>query len=240
MSHISPKPSTPGTPLPKRTLGEIATNYPKLSRVFKLFDFDLCYHGDLNLHKACKINGIELEDVLAAFERERVSVQPPLKIHATLPLSELTAYIVEQHHGFLRNEIPHIYTMAKRVAQVHCADTPSLVEVYLIFAEMGEELIQHMQKEEHILFPLIAGLEMNETDPDILNGPVGCLMEEHEGTNVALARLRELTRSYQPPAEGCTTYRVLFARLSYFEADIRQHIHLENDILFPRALEWAS
>jgi len=155
-----------------------------------------------------------------------------------LSLSELTDHIVEQHHGFLRNELPRIHAMAERVAQVHGGHTPSLVEVYEVFTEMGQELAAHIQKEEQVLFPVIQGLdgEGGKTETNLAE-MVARMMEEHETSAAAIGRLRELTNGYQTPEDACNTYRALFAGLADFESDNARHIHLENDLLFPRAME---
>jgi len=238
MSHSAPAPSAPGTPVAEQTVGEIVATNPNLSRVFQAHDIGFCCQGKLTLRKACERNEVDLETVLADLEAEAERTPADLENPAALSLGELTRHIVETHHGFLRSELPRIHAMAERVAQVHGGHTPSLVEVYQVFTEMGRELAAHAQKEEEALFPVIRELEheTGESAADLAE-PVACMMDEHESTTAAIARLRELTDGYRPPADACNTYRALFAGLADFETDTVRHIHLENDVLFPRVLE---
>jgi len=227
-------------PFADRTVGDIVAARPNLSRVFQAFDIGFCCQGKLTLRQACERNKAALEEVVAALEKELESADAPQENPASLSLAALAAYIVERHHGYLRRELPRIYSMAERVAQVRGERAPSLVEVYEVFAEMGRELAEHARKEELILFPAIAELDREGAGATDIGGPVSCMMEDHESTDAALAKLRELTNGYQPPADACNTWRALFAGLAELEADLVQHIHLENNILFPRALERAS
>lgn len=239
MSHTPITPSAPGTPLSDRTVGEIVSEHPNLSRVFQAYAIGFCCQGKLTLRDACARHNVAVEEMITALEQELEGADAPLENPANLPLQELTAYIVERHHAFLRRELPRIHAMAERVAHVHGGHTPSLVEIYEVFTEMGQELAEHAQKEEQVLFPLIAQLEDDTANSDLC-APVKRLIQEHAATNASLAKLRELTNGYQPPVDACNTYRALFAGLADLETDTWQHIHLENNILFPRALERAG
>ena len=155
---------------------------------------------------------------------------------ALLSPVELIQHIVETHHTYLRSELPRIQAMAERVAKVHGGHTPSLVEVYRIHCCMAEELASHMMKEEEILFPAIKKLCAGESNGLPLDGPVACMLQEHEDAGAAMAELRKLTHGFTPPAEACNTYRALFAGLAELEEDLHRHIHLENSVLFPKTL----
>ena len=154
---------------------------------------------------------------------------------AELPAHELVEYIVEVHHEFLREELPRLHVMAERVAKVHGAHTPSLVEVFTTYIEVEAELTSHMAKEEQILFPAVSAMSRGEGKPVSLDGPIHCMIHEHDEVGNALAVLRELTGGFRPPVEACNTYRALFAGLEDLEADLHRHIHLENSVLFPAA-----
>ena len=130
--------------------------------------------------------------------------------------------------------------MAARVAQVHGSHTPSLVKVHEIYTGMMEELADHMMKEEQVLFPAIKAMTQGKSAGMPLDEPIACMLHEHDDAGEALAKLRELTNGYQPPAEACNTYRALFAGLSDIEKDLHVHIHLENSVLFPAAQELAA
>lgn len=237
MSHSQPVTSPPGTPLEDRTVGEIVATHPGLSRVFQSRGLDFCCQGSKTLRQACNAKGLPLGEVVAELEAARAGTPAPGSNPAELPMPELIDHIVDTHHGFLRRELPRLHAMAARVAEVHGGHTPSLVELYQVFFGMAEELVNHMGKEEGILFPAIKRMVSSGSPTLPLDGPIACMITEHEDAGGALARLRELTHGYQPPAEACNTYRALFAGLADFEEDMHRHIHLENQVLFPAALK---
>lgn len=154
---------------------------------------------------------------------------------AELPPDQLARYIVETHHTFLNRELPRLREMAERVADAHGEHTPSLHRLLRVYAEMEEELHSHMMKEEQILFPAITAMVSGQSGPIPLDGPISCMIHEHLDATNALDALRKLSNSFQPPPDACNTYRGLFAGLRELDSDLRQHIHLENDILFPAA-----
>jgi len=227
-------------PLADRTVGALVAEHPNLSRVFQAHDIGFCCQGKRTVREACERKGVFVEEVVADLEREKAGTPPSSENPAKLEPRDLAEYIVEVHHGFLRRELPRIHAMAERVAEVHGGHTPSLIEVYKVFTDMANELGEHAVKEEQVLFPAITRLAAGEAAGVDVGGPVDCMMEEHEETENALNRLRELTHSYQPPEDACNTYRALFAGLADLESDTRTHIHLENNVLFPRALQMAG
>jgi len=239
MSHTATVFTPAGTPLPDRTVGEIVAGNPSQARVFQAFGIDFCCQGGRTLREACTSKGIGLESVIEQLEAASATPTAPENNPALLPPVELIGYIVDKHHAYLRAELPRIDAMAERVAKVHGGHTPSLVEVFHIFCAMAEELDGHMMKEEQILFPAIRTLsEGGATMP--LDGPVACMLQEHDDAGEALALMRELTNGFTPPPEACNTYRALFAGLAELEEDLHRHIHLENAVLFPQALAMAS
>jgi regulator of cell morphogenesis and NO signaling len=238
MSHKVTVFSPAGTPLADQTVGEIVAGNPTLARVFQAFQIDFCCQGGRTLREACGLKGIALESVIEQLEagmREKVLVENP----ALLPAAELADHIVATHHAYLRSELPRLHAMAERVARVHGGHTPSLVEVYEVFCSMAEELDSHMMKEEQILFPAVKALAAGGPGVMPLEGPVSCMLQEHDDAGAALAKLRELTHAFTLPPEACNTYRALFAGLAELEDDLHRHIHLENAVLFPQALEMS-
>ncbi|HEX5790762.1 MAG TPA: iron-sulfur cluster repair di-iron protein [Luteolibacter sp.] len=235
MSHTPTVFSPAGTQLPDRTVGEIVAENPSQSRVFQSFGIDFCCQGGRTLREACTLKGIALETVVEQLGATSASTGDALANPALLPPAELIEHIVKTHHAFLRAELPRIRTMSERVAKVHGEHTPALLEVFEVFGNMADELESHMMKEEQILFPaiqaLFAGLAVMPLD-----GPVACMLQEHDDAGQALARLRELTHGFVPPPEACNTYRALFAGLADLESDLHRHIHLENAVLFPQAM----
>ncbi len=240
MSHKPNVYSLPGTPLLDRSVGELVAERPGRSRVFQSFQIDFCCQGGRTLRDACERKGIATEAVVEQLEAELEDKSAPAQNPAELPPHELAAYIVETHHGFLRRELPRLHAMSERVAQVHGGHTPSLLEMFHIFTAMEAELASHMMKEEQILFPAVVAMTRGEPAPGTLAGPIACMIHEHEEVGAALARLRELSHGFQPPADACNTYRALFAGLHDLEQDVHRHIHLENAVLFPAAKAMAE
>lgn len=235
MSHSQIIFSPAGTSILERTVGELVAERPGRSRIFQAANIDFCCQGSRTLREACQHKGIAAEPLVEQLEAELADKQAPAQNPAELPPQELITHIVTTHHGYLRRELPRLHTMCERVAHVHGGHTPSLVEVFEVFRGMEDELNTHIMKEEQILFPAITALSRNESIPMSLDGPISCMMHEHEDAGAALARMRELTRGFQPPADACNTYRALFAGLAELEEDLHRHIHLENSVLFPVA-----
>lgn len=235
MSHKPNVFSPPGTPLIFRTVGELVAERPGRSRVFQNFGIDFCCQGGRTLREACERKGVASAAVVEQLEAEGREKSSPAANPADLPPHELANYIVDVHHAYLRAELPRLHAMAQRVAHVHGGHTPTLVEVYDVFLALEEELTMHLMKEEQILFPAVSAMSRGEAAPGDLDGPIHCMIHEHQDAGDALARLRELTHGFQPPVEACNTYRALFAGLRDLEEDLHRHIHLENAVLFPAA-----
>jgi regulator of cell morphogenesis and NO signaling len=232
--------SPPGTPLLERTVGELVAERPGRSRVFQAFKIDFCCQGARTLRESCERRGLATDAMVEQLEAELEDKSAPARNPAELPPHELAAYLVETHHALLRCELPRLHAMSERVAQVHGGHTPSLVEMFHIFTRVEAELARHMMKEEQVLFPAVVAISQGEPTPGTLDGPIACLIREHEALWAALARLRELSHGFQPPADACNTYRALFAGLHDLEKDVHRHIHLENAVLFPAARVMAQ
>lgn len=235
MSHTPNVLSPAGTPTLDRTVGELVAERPGRSRIFQQFNIDFCCQGGRTVREACERKGISVQTLLDCLEEEKTESQESSMNPAHLPPHELVDYIVNNHHEFLRRELPRLHTMAERVAQVHGGHTPSLKEVFDVVVELEKELGSHLLKEEQILFPVIAAMSRGEDVSMRVEEPIACMLQEHDEAGAALARLRELTCGYEPPADACNTYRALFDGLRDLETDLHRHIHLENHVLFPAA-----
>jgi len=235
MSHKPKILSPEGTPLPDRTVGELVAERPGRSRVFQSFKIDFCCQGGKTLRQACDGKGVPLDRVIEQLEAGAADGAPEAANPAGLAPAALADYIEQKHHGFLRGELPRLFAMSQRVARVHGGHTPSLVEVFDTFSGLQQELESHIMKEEQILFPAIRSIASGHPAPMPLDGPITCMIHEHDDAGAALAKLRELTNGFTPPPEACNTYRALFAGLADLEADLHTHIHLENAVLFPAA-----
>jgi regulator of cell morphogenesis and NO signaling len=159
-------------------------------------------------------------------------------------LTDLIAHILATHHGYVKQEIPRLRQLLAKVVAVHCASHPELAAVQRTFAGLADELLAHMMKEEMVLFPYIEELEQASSEGKraphapfgSIGNPVRMMELEHESAGKALEEIRMLTAVYTPPETACFSYRTLYSALQEFEADLHQHVHLENNILFPRAI----
>lgn len=228
--------------LPRETtVGELVAERPDRARVFDQLGIDYCCGGRETLAAACAKRGLSPEAVLAELENAAepagaVEEVPP----GSLTLTALCDHIVQRHHATLREALPRLHELAAKVAKVHGEAHPDLAEVRDVFDELWIELENHMEKEERVLFPACRQLEATLRPADLPSGPlapaVARMEEEHTDAGEALALLRSLTRDYAPPPDACASYRSLLDGLHALEADLHQHIHKENNILFPRAI----
>lgn len=227
------------------TVGELASSIPASIRVLQQYAIDFCCGGGKTLAKACQDKGIPVEGVLAGIENAQRGPNPSQERDwESATLTQLIDHILDKHHAFLKIELPRLSAMLAKVIEVHGANHPeSLRPLGRLYAGLRQELEQHMAKEENILFPLIKQLEQAHASglgriPAMpVDGPISVMEMEHESAGEALRQMRQVTSDYQVPADGCTTYRALLGGLKEMEADLHQHIHLENNILFPRALK---
>jgi regulator of cell morphogenesis and NO signaling len=161
------------------------------------------------------------------------------------PLCELTRHIRDKHHGYVREAIPRTRTLSDKVADKHGENHAELVDIGKLFAKVGREMIMHMQKEEQILFPYIDALERAvivhaSVEPPFfqtVKNPILVMMQEHDAAGDLVRQIRVLSSQYTPPGDACTSFKALYEALRAFEADLHQHVHLENNVLFPRAVE---
>ncbi len=232
-----------------RTVGEIAAEMPNATREFEKVGIDYCCGGARTLGDACAQAKIPVGEVLARLEKSaQLSAIGDSKDWQDQPLADLIAHITGTHHVFVREECPRIEALASKVVGVHGQNHPELLQVQEIFSALAEELSVHLMKEEQVLFPYIFRLEESfvagEPAPPAMFGtvvnPVRMMMQEHDGAGEAVRTLRSITHDYAVPADACISYRTLYEALQGFEADLHQHIHLENNILFPRAVAMES
>jgi len=227
-----------------KTVREVAVEFPGATRIFEKLGIDYCCGGGKALDEACLAAGVSADDVIALLE-EAGSTAAEARDWNAAPLSELVAHIVTRHHGFTREELVRVSNLLAKVCSVHGENHPELRRLHTVFQELKHELTSHMLKEEQVLFPYIENLEtaVRRGEPvptpffGTVRNPVRMMMQEHDDAGQALRDLREVSSNYQVPADGCITFRTLYQALEEFERDLHQHIHLENNILFPRAAE---
>jgi regulator of cell morphogenesis and NO signaling len=227
------------------TVGEVVRSRPSLSRVFEDEDIDYCCGGKKSLEEVCREKELDLQELLARLEEyaenseEQSSFDP-----ASMSLTDLLDHIEQSHHTYLRSELPRLDKITEKVASVHGEKDSRLLQVRRTFLDLSAELSSHMMKEEQILFPMVRQLEGSEEAPmfhcGALANPIRQMEVEHDGAGFALKTLRNLTDSYVPPEWACNTYRAMLDALAQLERDLHQHIHKENNVLFPRVLEKES
>ncbi len=222
------------------TVGALVAQRLGRARVFERFGIDFCCGGKRPLAEACAARGVPAERVLEALSEED-SRPAEADDPAAMGMGELADHIVEKHHRYLRSELPRLSAMMDKVIKAHGEGHPELWECGQVLGDLRSELEMHMMKEEQVLFPMVHELERAESMPmfhcGTVRNPIRMMEHEHDDAGQALAALRRLTADYTPPADACTTYRVLLYSLAELERDMRVHIHKENNVLFPRAAE---
>jgi len=234
----------------ERTVRELAVDVPGATRVFEELGIDYCCGGGRSLVDACFAAGISLEQATAALEagKERYSREGDGSWQSR-SLTDLIEHIVRRHHEYTKSELQRLDQLSTKVVSVHGQNHPELNELRERFLELRNDLLPHMMKEERVLFPYIEQLEAatkaGRPAPSPLFGtarnPIMMMIREHDGAGELLRELRTASRDYVVPDDGCVSYRALYDALRELEQDLHQHIHLENNILFPRtvALEGA-
>jgi regulator of cell morphogenesis and NO signaling len=224
-----------------QTVGRLVAENPARARVFEGFDIDYCCGGKRSLRDACRSHRVDPDAVLLRLGEADAGPQPSVRDWTAAPLGELCDYIVRTHHAFLRSELPRVGRLLLKVTKAHWERHPELLRVLEEFEPFAYELSEHMNKEERVLFPLIRKAAAGQVRPRrSLVGVVGVLEFEHDETGRALAAMRQFTDGFRAPADACNSYRALLAGLAGIEADLHQHIHLENNVLFPRVEDFVS
>jgi regulator of cell morphogenesis and NO signaling len=230
---------------PHQSVREIVIEHPETIPALEHFGIDYCCGGKQTLVEACTKREMSLAAVLEKLEHLQRSSTVPETHWPKAPLSEITTYIVRKHHAFARDQLNLIRELAAKVESRHGNKHPEISRLSEVFYAISTELDVHFFCEENILFPYISQLGTGRqpvTSPvfESVEQPFSQMMLDHDHTGNGLRLLREITNNYVPPSDACTTYRALFHALEDFERDLHRHIHLENNILFPRALEQAK
>lgn len=223
---------------PGMLVREITTAYPASLRKLEWWGIDYCCGGGRRIEDACARAGVPVADVLSYVETLEATTAPaPESDFRTMPLTKVLDHIVGTHHVFTRNELDRATGLADKVHRVHGARHPELARIRAVLFELREELLAHMMKEERVLFPMIEALEMGAASARVtMATPIGCMAAEHEDAGLMLEELKVLTRAFTPPDDACGSYRTLYRSLEELDRDLRVHMHVENDIVFPRAL----
>lgn len=233
--------STNGANIP---VWELVRGHAGRARVLDGFGIDYCCGGRTPLKEACSQQGLDVEEVLHALEANDDAQPAADQIDWTgESMTRLANHIVSRHHAYLRDVLPQLGSLLDKVVSKHAEKHPNLAELREVYTTMWDELLNHMMKEELVLFPFIRSLDAaahaGQPAPRFHCGsvaaPIHVMEDEHRRAGEALRRMRELTFGFRPPQDACDAYRILMAGLRELERDLHLHIHKENDILFPRA-----
>ncbi len=226
------------------TVGELVADRPSRSRVFQKLGIDFCCGGKKPLAVACQEKNLDADtilDLILSSEQEGEATVNP----STLNLTELCDHIEQTHHAYLREELPRLGQMAYRVANAHGQNHTWTIALNNTFVNFANELFSHMQKEEQILFPVIRRLEAGEANAfghcgGSVSNPIAVMEAEHDNAGNALEQFHSLSSGYTAPEGACNTFRALLDGLRELEVDMHQHVHKENNILFPKAIALES
>lgn len=224
---------------PATHVTDIVTAAPATSAVFQRHGLEFCCGGHIPLAEACARAGLDLDEILAELETA-LETFTDTRNWQEAPIPDLVAHLRRTYHDPLRVELPRLAAMCDRVVERHGASLPALGAMRYVFVRLLADLEAHLEREHNELFPAIERLAAH-ADPVVDDGhplaeAVADMDRDHAATTHAFARLRQITCSYEPPEWACPTFRGLYQGLSQLEHRMRLHLHLENDVLFPRAL----
>lgn len=224
------------------TVGELVKDVPARSRIFDHLRIDYCCGGKKTLAEACQAKGLDPATVVSMLEAMGDGVSGSFPDADKMTLVELCDYIQTAHHGYIRKELPRLDFMTRKVAAVHGEHEPRLLEIRQLFQMFLEKITAHTQQEDEEIFPAIRALEKDTTAesrkalPELLKK----LEDEHENTGAALEKFKALSDGYTPPDWACNTFRALYDALAELERETHQHIHKENNVLFPKVRALAA
>ena len=227
-------------PMPRahQSVGDLVAEDYRRAAVLKRFGIDFCCGGGKTLEAACRKQGVALDEVERALDAaDGHGSAPQARVTAWTP-GFLADYVVNEHHSYVRESIPVLRAFTQKVARVHGARRPELIEIEALFEEVAVEMLEHMAEEEAVVFPRIKAVAADEAGAS--EPPLRALIDEMEGEHDRagdlMREIRRLSDDFQPPADACNTWRASFAKLEEFEDDLHRHVHLENNVLFPKAL----
>jgi len=227
---------------------DISLSNPAARQILEDAGLDYCCGGEKSLHEACLRADVHAEEILNRLRENSKHVSPDEADWALAPLGDLTRHIRERHHRYVRESIGRVQPLLETVVAKHGKNHSELLNIQRLFAEVAREMIMHMRKEEQILFPYIDALESarsthNSVEPPFfqtVRNPIHAMMKEHDAAGELVKQIRKASLEYTTPADACTSYKTLYQDLREFEADLHQHVHLENNILFPRSVEMET
>ncbi|HYT67253.1 MAG TPA: iron-sulfur cluster repair di-iron protein [Vicinamibacterales bacterium] len=230
---------------PETTIREIVANDYRTAAVFQRFGLDFCCNGCRTVEQGCRDAGADENALLRELDAVLNTAAGAAPRFADWNPPALVTYIIANHHGYVRNALPALLQHTRKIAGVHGERHTELAHIARLVERIADEMTDHMAKEEHILFPFIvalaeaagAGCPAPRPPFGTVENPIRMMEQEHRFVGDAMAEIRSLTDGYRVPEDACTTYRVCLQELEAFETDLHAHVHLENNILFPKAVE---
>jgi regulator of cell morphogenesis and NO signaling len=229
--------------LEKITIGEYVAKDFRTAALFSKYGIDFCCNGNRSIEEACEKKSVNPDDLLQEIEAVLALKSDSGIDFNSWPIDLLADYIEKTHHRYVSEKTPTLLQFLDKLTRVHGANHPELLEINELFKGCAGELAQHMKKEELILFPFVKKMVHATISDELIEqphfgtveNPIAMMMHEHDAEGVRFRKIAELTNDYTPPSDACNTYKVTFAMLQEFEQDLHKHIHLENNILFPKA-----
>ena len=223
------------------SVADIALNHPQAIEILNRYNLDYCCNGKKSFVEVCQKENLDAAAIWEEIMEKQIQTGSDhrMKFNTWSP-SLLVDFIVQHHHSYIKESIPHIHELLSKVCLVHASDQPELIEVLRLFVQLAEELTDHMLKEEVVLFPAIRRItarkdRLLESSSTInIRTPLSVMEHEHESAGDLLKTIRSLSNQYTPLAHACPTFQLTFKLLKEFDHDLMQHIHLENNILFPK------
>ena len=228
------------------SIGELVAKDLRKAEVFKKFNIDFCCGGKKTLSQVCNDKQINIKDIESEFEKLDSTSESISQNYNEWSLDFLVDFIINTHHKYVKSSVPLLMEYTAKVAKVHGKEHLEVVTIYDLFKEASEELNSHMMKEETILFPYIKQLVNEKKSVNegcsfgTVKNPIRMMEHEHDVVGNIFKTIRELSNDYTPPEDACTTYKLSYKKLEEFENDLHQHIHLENNILFPKSIKLES
>ena len=233
-------------PTSTQSVREIIAKHPSAAKIFQRFDINLCSQAEKSLDGACAELQLSVDQVLEKLaDAETQELGGPPVDPASISIGRLIQHIVRVHHQYVRQELPRLAEMAQKLAAKRSDRAPELKNIEELLEELRTDMFAHIQREEQVLFPFISQMDQESIvayPPShacfrSVTHPIFMMEQEHESADHIVAELIRLTNHFEPPSWACATHIALFSGLREFEADLKQHVHLENDVLFPRAIQ---
>jgi regulator of cell morphogenesis and NO signaling len=226
------------------TVGALVAKDYRKAKVFKQYGIDFCCGGGISVSDACKAYNADFTAVTTALEELDKEPAQTNQNYQSWPIEKLIDYIESEHHTYVREAIPIVSQFVNKVKAVHGDNKPNVAEIADVFNALAEELQDHLMKEERILFPYLRMMAKAQNNADVqeppfgsVQNPIRAMENEHDDAGEAIFKIKALTENYNPPKGACATHKVSYAYLKEFMDDLMKHVHLENNVLFPKALE---